>query len=49
VLPAFLDHVHLRNLRLNGGSVDVLLHRYGDGVAATVTRRDGDVVVVVRQ
>jgi glycogen debranching enzyme len=49
VLPAFLDHVHLRNIRLSAGSVDVLLHRYGDGVAATVTRRDGDVVVVVRQ
>jgi glycogen debranching enzyme len=48
VLPEFIDHVHLRNLRLTGGSVDVLLHRYGDGVAATVTRRDGDVVVVVR-
>jgi glycogen debranching enzyme len=48
VLPEFIDHVHLRNLRLSGGSVDVLLQRYGDGVAATVTRRDGDVVVVVR-
>jgi len=48
VLPDFIDHVHLRNLRLSSGSVDVLLHRYGNDVAATVTRRDGDVVVVVR-
>ena len=48
MLPEFINQVHLRNLRLSGGSVDVLLHRYGDGVAATVTRRDGDVVVVVR-
>jgi glycogen debranching enzyme len=48
VLPPFIDHVHLRNLRLSGGSVDVLLHRHGNDVAATVTRRDGDVVVVVR-
>jgi len=48
VLPSFIDHVHLRNLRLSGGSVDVLLHRHGHNVAATVTRRDGDVVVVVR-
>jgi len=48
VLPKFIDHVHLRNLRVRGGSVDVLLHRHGDNVAATVTRRDGDVVVVVR-
>lgn len=48
MLPDFVDHVHLRNLRLTSGSVDVLLHRHGNGVAATVTRRDGDVVVVVR-
>jgi glycogen debranching enzyme len=49
MLPAFIDQVQLRNLRLGGGSVDVLLRRDGDGVAATVTRRDGDLVVVVRQ
>ncbi len=48
VLPPFIDHVYLRNLRVSGGSVDVLLHRHGNGVAATVTRREGDVVVVVR-
>jgi glycogen debranching enzyme len=48
LLPDFLDHVHLRNLRLRRGSVDVLLHRHGKNVAATVTRREGDVVVVVR-
>ncbi len=48
MLPDFLDHVHLRNLRLSRGSVDVLLHRHGTNVAVTVTRRDGDAVVVVR-
>ena len=48
MLPDFIDHLHLRNLRLRDGSVDVMLHRYGAGVAATVTRRDGDVIVVVR-
>jgi glycogen debranching enzyme len=48
LLPDFLDHVHLRNLSLSCGSVDVLLHRHGDNIAATVTRRDGDAVVVVR-
>jgi glycogen debranching enzyme len=48
VLPEFIDHVHLRNLRLRGASVDVLLRRHGHDVAVTVTRRDGDVVVVVR-
>jgi glycogen debranching enzyme len=48
MLPSFIEHVHLRNLRLHGASVDVMLHRYGEGVAVTVTRRDGDAVVVVR-
>jgi glycogen debranching enzyme len=48
MLPDFLDHVHLRNLRLSSGSADVLLHRHGDHIAVTVTRREGDVVVVVR-
>jgi glycogen debranching enzyme len=47
-LPDFLDHVHLRNLRLSSGAVDVLLHRHDDNIAVTVTRREGDVVVVVR-
>lgn len=46
MLPDFLDHVHLRNLRLATGSVDVLLQRQDDNVAVTVTRREGDVVVV---
>jgi glycogen debranching enzyme len=48
MLPEFLVNLHLRNLRLRGGSADVLLHRYGADVAVTVTRREGDVVVVVR-
>jgi glycogen debranching enzyme len=48
VLPDFIDRLHLRNLRLNRGSADVLLHRYGRDVAVTQTRREGDVVVVVR-
>jgi glycogen debranching enzyme len=48
VLPDFLDRLHLRNLRLNGGSADVLLQRHGAGVAVTETRREGDVSVVVR-
>jgi hypothetical protein len=48
MLPDFLDHVHLRNLRLSTGSVDVLLHRQHDNIGVTVTRRDGSVVVVTR-
>jgi len=48
VLPDFLDHVRVRNLRLSTGSVDVLLHRQDNNVGVTVTRRDGDIVVVTR-
>jgi len=48
VLPDFLDRLHLRNLRLNGGSADVLLQRHGPDVTVTQTRRDGDISVVVR-
>jgi glycogen debranching enzyme len=48
MLPDFLDHVRLRNLHLSSGSVDVLLHRQDNNIGVTVTRRDGDVVVVTR-
>ena len=48
VLPDFLDRLHLRNLRLNGGSADVLLQRHGPDVTVTQTRRDGEVSVVMR-
>jgi glycogen debranching enzyme len=48
MLPSFLDHLHLRNLKLSGGSVDVLLHRQDENIAVTVTRREGDIVVVAR-
>jgi glycogen debranching enzyme len=48
VLPEFLDGLHLRNLRLRSGCVDVLLERHGDNVAVTQTRREGDISVVVR-
>ncbi len=48
MLPDFLDRLHLRNLRLNGGSADVLLQRHGADVTVTQTRRDGDIGVVMR-
>ena len=48
MLPDFLDHVRLLNLRLSTGSVDVLLNRQDNNIGVTVTRRDGDVVVVTR-
>jgi glycogen debranching enzyme len=47
VLPEFLQHLHLRGLWLGDCGADVLLHRYGAEVAATVTNRQGPVCVVV--
>ena len=47
VLPEFLQHLRLRGLRLVNCGADVLLHRYGGEVAATVTERQGSVRVVV--
>ena len=47
VLPAFLEHVRIRNIMVASASVDVLLFRSGNTVAVTVERRDGDVDVLV--
>jgi glycogen debranching enzyme len=48
VLPDCLDTLHLRNLRVNGGSADLLIQRHGHDVSVTHTRRDGSVAVIVR-
>ena len=47
VLPAFLEHVRIRNIAVGNASVDVLLFRSGNTVAVTVERRVGDVDVLV--
>ena len=47
ILPKFLDRLHVRGLRVGGAEADVLLHRSGDEVAATVTRRHGGVRIVI--
>jgi glycogen debranching enzyme len=45
-LPNFLDHLHLRGLRVADVSADVLLQRVDREVAVAVTRRQGQVRVV---
>ena len=47
MLPGFLEHLHVRQLRLGDAVADVMLHRFGGEVAATVTRREGQVGIVV--
>src|SRR5207248_1557980 len=46
-LPDFLEHLHVRGLQLGDAEADVLFHRRGGEVAATVTRRRGAVRVVI--
>jgi glycogen debranching enzyme len=46
-LPDFLDELKLRGLRTRNGETDVLLRRYGDDVAVTISRRQGEVPIVV--
>ena len=46
VLPAFLNHLHLRGLRIVEVGIDVLLQRVDGEVAVAVTRREGEARVV---
>ena len=47
VMPGFLGQVHLQGLRLPQGTMDVLITRHEQGVGVRLTRRDGDVGLVV--
>jgi glycogen debranching enzyme len=43
VLPKFLDELRIKNLTLGDATVDLLLHRHGDDVTASVFDRRGEV------
>jgi glycogen debranching enzyme len=47
VLPEFLDELHLRGLQTKHGVADVLLRRYQGDVAVNITRRQGNVPILV--
>jgi len=47
VLPEFLDELNIRGLQTGGGMADVLLRRYRGDVALNITRRQGNVPIVV--
>ena len=47
VLPEFLEEVILRRLAIGSGETDVLIRRAGSGVAMNVTRRSGNLRVVM--
>jgi hypothetical protein len=44
-LPAFLDEVFIRNLRLGKSSIDLALRRHNGDVALHVLRKEGSIRV----
>ena len=46
-LPSFLPEVRITDLSVAGATVDLLLVRHGDDVGVNVSRRVGDLSVVV--
>jgi glycogen debranching enzyme len=47
LLPRFIDELHLRGLQVKDGSADLVLRRHERDVALHVTRRDGNVPIIV--
>ncbi len=45
-LPESLEEVHIRNLRVGRGSVDLSFERYGETVGVNIERRIGNVEIV---
>ena len=47
VLPAFLDHLHIRDLVVGNSTMDLAIARYSHGVGVRLTRREGEAELVV--
>lgn len=47
LLPAFLEEVRIRNLRVGDASVDLLFRRHPHDVSVNITERRGDVDILV--
>jgi glycogen debranching enzyme len=47
MLPDFLDELQIKNLTLGDATVDLLLHRHGDDVTASVLNRRGHVRISI--
>ncbi|MFP4315982.1 MAG: glycogen debranching N-terminal domain-containing protein [Desulfovibrionales bacterium] len=45
-LPRSLEHVHIRNLKVGAGCVDIVIKRHLKDVSIYVTRRKGDVQIL---
>jgi hypothetical protein len=46
LLPAFIDDIAIKNLKIGTNTVDLLLQRHGRDVVVDVLSRTGDVRVV---
>jgi glycogen debranching enzyme len=47
VLPAFLDELIIRNVRVGASRADFRLHRYGRDVATNVLAREGTAKILI--
>ncbi len=47
VLPPFLEHIEMKNLRIGDATVDLLLERHPKDVGINILRQQGQVEVVV--
>ncbi len=47
VLPSFLEEVKIKNLRIGEASIDILLEYYPGNVGIKITKREGDVDVII--
>jgi glycogen debranching enzyme len=45
-LPPFLDKVEIRDLSINGATIDLLLQRYPHNVGINIMRKEGKAEVV---
>ncbi|HXH11039.1 MAG TPA: amylo-alpha-1,6-glucosidase [Alphaproteobacteria bacterium] len=46
LLPEFLPEVHIRNLKVGTGSVDLVVQRHLQDVSINIQRREGDIEIV---
>jgi len=49
LLPAFLEEIRIRNLVLDGASVDLRLRRHGEGTEVAILSQRGDVSIRIAQ
>ncbi|MEE9596977.1 MAG: hypothetical protein V3V96_09390 [Acidiferrobacterales bacterium] len=47
ILPEFLEWIEIKELQVEGGSVDLILRRHPQDVSINVLRNEGDIEVAV--